>query len=97
MFPKDKPARNPSYLTFIREQSCQMCGYAPTDSYKYLMHAHHTETGGISSKGSDYSAVPLCFACHRKVHDKYGKRGPWSEEELISIIAKLINRYKGIK
>ncbi len=77
--PKIKPVRDPKFLAFIRSQPCLICGG------KDQVHAHHTETGGIGTKGSDHSAVPLCWNHHREVHDKYGKRGPWSEAELIEI------------
>lgn len=92
--PKVKPERSPKYLAFIRSQPCCICGWLPMTSYGYLMHAHHTETGGMGTKGSDFSAVPLCFACHRKVHDQYGKKGPWSIDDLKAIQAEYRGKIK---
>ena len=93
--PKPKTERCFTYLAFIREQPCTICGYLPRDGFKYLMNAHHTETGGMGIKGSDYSAIPLCFACHRKTHEQYGKRRPWTPDELAAIIKRLRSEYEG--
>ena len=45
-----------------------MCGDPHT------IHAHHTKTGGIGIKGSDYTCVPLCPHCHNEVHQHKGKK-----------------------
>jgi hypothetical protein len=86
--PKSKPARSPKYLYWIRRQPCTVC--QRPDS----IDAHHTESGGIATKGSDYSAIPLCVFCHRKLHDNHGKSGHWSESELSEILSNLQGKFK---
>lgn len=93
MFPKEKPARSAKYRDWIRKQPCCICRYIPQESYGYLIHAHHTQTGGMGTKGSDLSLVPLCFACHDKVHALYGKKGYWSNDQLSDIIARLNEKW----
>jgi len=63
MLPKSKTERNPKYLVWIRKQPCCVCRRIGN------IQAHHSSGGGIGIKGSDLEAVPLCFACHRKVHE----------------------------
>lgn len=53
-----KPARDWKYRLWIRSLPCAGCGLEPAGE------AAHTETGGIQTKGSDYSCVPLCTDCH---------------------------------
>ena len=86
--PKQKTERNKKYLAFIRTKPCCICGWIPSESYGYLIHAHHTESGGISCKGADKSAVPLCFACHRKVHDSGRKDAIPKLQEIIDRLQK---------
>jgi len=54
--------------------------------------AHHTETGGMGMKGSDYAAVPLTMEMHR-LHDNIGKVTFWSGRDLEAIIGELNNRW----
>lgn len=90
---KTKTPRDPKYLAFIRGLPCCRCGWTPSGN------SHHTDPGGKSLVGSDYSAVPLCAphlvgdelkSCHAEVHQKHGKRGFWGEDEL----SQLIEHYK---
>lgn len=53
-----KPVRDWKYRQWIRSLPCSACGLEPAGE------AAHTETGGIATKGSDYSCVPLCTGCH---------------------------------
>lgn len=53
-----KPDRDSKYITFVRLQPCIVCGIISPN------HAHHTETGGMGTKGSDYSCIPLCAVHH---------------------------------
>lgn len=97
MFPKPKTPRNTKYLAWIRTLPCiypvdkGTCGVTPARE------SHHTETGGIALVGSDYSAVPCCLDHHREIHQKHSKRGPWSEDELQEITARLRAAFEGIK
>jgi len=45
------------YLEFIRSQPCCVCGIEGS-------HPHHTDVGGMGTKGSDYSCIPLCADHH---------------------------------
>ena len=80
---KTKTVRDPKYLAFLRKQPCCVCRWIPSTSCSYLIEAHHTTTGGMGIKGSDLQAVPLCFACHRHVHE-HRKDSIGNLEEIIS-------------
>jgi len=54
--------RDPDYLAFIRHQPCVSC------HKKNVSVPHHTTTGGVALKGSDFRAVPLCGSCHHTCH-----------------------------
>jgi len=54
-------ARSPEYLAYVRSKPCWVCQNAPSEP-------HHTQRGGTGLKGSDFSVVPLCRACHGEVH-----------------------------
>ena len=58
------------------------------------MHAHHSSTGGMSLKGSDYEAIPLCFCCHEKMDNATKKGiGIFKEGQLAEIIKQLNEQY----
>jgi len=84
--PKIKTDKDPAYLRWIRKQPCVITGKTPCE-------AHHTETGGIAMKGSDYSAVPLYYTEHRR-HDIVGKKTFWRIYDLEKIIEDLLARYE---
>ncbi len=88
--PKVKQIRNLKYLAWLRNQPCQICGVG---SYYNSIHAHHTTGGGVSMKGDDTMCVSLCSPCHRQLHDKMSKRGPWSEDDLRTITSDLMDKY----
>ena len=44
-------------------------------------------------KGDDTMCVSLCSPCHRQLHDKMSKRGPWSEDDLRTITSDLMDKY----
>lgn len=83
MLPKPSTPRDKKYLAFIRKQPCCRCGS------KFQIEAHHTSTGGIGLKGSDYDAVSLCFFCHKNM-DNHRKD---SIPGLQSIITRLRTLY----
>jgi len=59
---KKQVARSEEYLEFVRMLPCCICKEWPSEP-------HHTESGGVGMKGSDYSAIPLCRPHHRECHD----------------------------
>lgn len=79
--------RDGKYLSFIRLKPCCICGNDQN------VQAHHTETGGMGYKGSDYSCVPLCYYCHNKIHNEYGKRSYWDEKQLKLMIEEYQRKY----
>jgi len=85
---KPKTVRDPKYLKWVRKQPCVICQMTFPRA-----EAHHTETGGMGMKGSDYATVPLCRFCH-DVHDRMGKETFWVGWNLKSIIEKLRRRYE---
>jgi len=84
--PKPKTDKDPAYLRWVRKQPCVITGRTPCE-------AHHTETGGMGMKGSDYSAVPLYWTEHRNAH-AMGANVFWACHDLDEIIARLLDRYE---
>jgi len=60
-YPKPVRKRDRKYLEYVRQQGCVI--------HRTRAHAHHTESGGMGTKGSDYSCVGLCWLCHSELHD----------------------------
>jgi hypothetical protein len=54
------PARNWKYRAWVRSLPCAVCGLEPCGEA-----AHTGHDGGLSTKASDYSCIPLCPDCHR--------------------------------
>lgn len=54
-------ARDKRYLSYLQGCGCAVCHYGPSD-------AAHCRTNGLSSKGSDLKAIPLCRAHHNEQH-----------------------------
>ena len=64
--PRRGPARDREYVKWIRTLPCTVhgCPRKPTE-------ANHTGPHGMSSRSSDYSAIPLCAWHHRLAPDSY--------------------------
>ena len=62
-----KPSRHrdEAYLDHVRSHCCAACMAQQAE-------AHHLLGGGMGTKGTDLSAVPLCRKCHAELH----MRGP---------------------
>lgn len=65
------PTRSPSHLAHVRSLPCclRSCGgcSGPVEAH----HAFHGATGGgLSMKGSDLAAVPLCHLHHQRLHSQ---------------------------
>ena len=52
----------PQYLSWLRLQPCLCCGRRPVNP-------HHCSSEGTAKRNHDQICVPLCFDCHRAVHD----------------------------
>lgn len=84
----EKPRRiqDEKYLAFVREFDCLVCSN-PSE-------AHHLVTGGMGSKGPDYTAVPLCRLHHSEYH-QIG-HGPFAHKfdvDLWRAVANLVTLY----
>ena len=82
---KSRTPRDAKYLAYVRTHPCCQCGYTN------YVHAHHTTTGGMSLKGSDYETIPLCPVCHHEMDNKRKDQ----IRNLSTIINRLKANYKG--
>lgn len=90
---KELTPRSEKYKAFIREQPCLLldCGMGPCDGDVV---PHHSASGGMSIKGSDFSCLPLCNNHHHLMDDAGKKgRGIWTERELSAIVTRLNEDY----
>lgn len=63
---EDKKRRTPrseKYLDFVRRQKCAATGEDPPNE------PHHVEQLGTGTKGSDFTAIPLCYKVHSFLED----------------------------
>lgn len=86
-----KPARNWKYRTWIRSLPCAVCGLEP------CAEAAHTGTdGGMATKASDYSSIPLCPDCHQFGPASYHRLGRVEFERRHALdIKALVDRLAG--
>ena len=70
---------DPKRLARIRELPCCKCGGSPSDPHHptYLRH-----TGKDAKRAHDRYAIPMCFTCHRALHDLNGPFKGWTREQL---------------
>jgi hypothetical protein len=98
--PKTPPARDGTYLEFIREHPCCACHSNKRSE------PHHWSPkgrgGGMGAKCSDYRTVPLCRVCHDHFHSTGSLPGesPESTREIFSLfqldyMIEWIERKKG--
>lgn len=69
-------ARDPKYLSRVRQLPCCMCGAWPPNQ------SHHLTGGGMALKTSDGSTIPLCFKDHHDLHALAGRFKGWTKEQL---------------
>ena len=79
-----KPPRSRLYLAWIRTLPCIVCGSTRG------IEASHTGPHGLGQKSSDFSAIPLCGAHHRKGRDSYRKLGPRKFSEVHGLDVRAI-------
>ena len=85
-YPKQKTDKDPTYLAWVRKQPCVITGKTPCE-------AHHTQTGGIGMKGSDYLALPLYHTEHKRCHQG-GAITFWKDDIKQLIIDHLVRYIK---
>jgi hypothetical protein len=85
---KKKTPRDKRFLRFLLNRPCELRHGRHGQCYGDMIY-HHTSTGGISLKGSDYDAISACFG-HHDIFDNAGKKGVgvFTEDQLTAIIAK---------
>ena len=78
------PERDASYLDYVREQPCIICGL------QRRSHAHHTKIGrliGVGLKPEDFRAIPLCPEHHLNGAHKFGNE--WLENNMKFITSRM--------
>jgi len=74
MHQKQKPTRAPTYLSWVRQQPCEICGAGPSEAaHQRLL------SGGMGSKPNDHHAIPLCYQCHMEGEHTRGVLTTWNE------------------
>ena len=83
---KKKTFRSKAYLEYVRSLPCIICRMESVP--------HHEIGGGISLKGSDLYAIPLCNTHHQELHSK-GVKTFWKKNNLNrwEIIAETLAGY----
>lgn len=61
---KPKRAHNKKYLEWIRTLNCIVHGTSPSEPHHYNAPGH----GGTGTKCPDERCIPMCFECHRLIH-----------------------------
>lgn len=84
---KQNKWRNKKYLDFVRSLPCAVCG-APAD------HAHHLigvgGMGGMGTTAPDYTAIPACGGCHKRIHET-PEMWPAQWEMIVNTLGKAID------
>jgi hypothetical protein len=82
-----------TYLAYIRELPCLLCGKTPVDAAHVRMaepRLHKRQTG-MGERPDDRWALPLCRACHERQHAG-GERMFWEIRDVNPFAACLVLR-----
>ncbi|MGL4682174.1 MAG: DUF968 domain-containing protein [Hafnia alvei] len=63
--PKLTRVEDSKYTRWVKTRPCCGCGARADDPHHIIGHG----LGGMGTKAHDYLTIPLCRACHRKLHD----------------------------
>ena len=92
---KRKPWRSPSYLKWMRDKQCAVCGKQSNEGVD-IIPAHQNFGGiykhGFGSKTPDSYALPLCFHCHVLEH-QCGSKDLWDDIDRCRLALELITEY----
>ena len=99
MFPDPKPYtyRSEDYLAFIRTKPCLICGMPAIAAHQPM------KMGGMSKKGHDSTAVPLCPKHHNGggvgESEHRGQKTFWDKHniDIQREIIKLLTEYLHVK
>ncbi len=75
LHPRRGPDRNAEYLAWIRTLGCVICSRTSGSTVIEAAHTNALGAKGLSQKTSDFSAIPLCIAHHRRGADSYHRLG----------------------
>jgi hypothetical protein len=80
-------------LRFVAQQSCVVCGRAPSQAH----HIRYAQTRGLALKVSDEFTVPLCAVHHTETHATGDERGWWEARNIdpLAIAEKLWRKNNG--
>jgi len=84
MILKPKKVKDLKYRVWIRGKRCMICGAYDTTGH----HLPNPEHG--KRRNRDDLQVPLCFKCHRIMHDK-----PDEERKLLSMFYRIASQLWG--
>jgi len=71
-----RPVKDSGYLAFVRRFPCVCCGSSRR------IEAAHIGPRGLKQKTSDFTALPICFACHQDGPGALHKIGPEAFQRL---------------
>ena len=80
--------REAQYLEFVRKRPCSFCGNPNTEPHHVFRRLRGISEAGMAEKGSDYLAIPICRACHARLHE--GSLKVADEDLLVCIVINLI-------
>lgn len=94
--PKVETPRDKRFLQWLLTRPCELRGGQHGPCFGDMIY-HHTESGGVALKGSDYAAISVCFG-HHELFDSASKRGVgiFREGELAAIIARNMAEWVGL-
>lgn len=81
--------KNEKYLKWIRTKPCVLCGSIYSIAPHHLRDPQRKHT----RRYNDLNTIPVCFDCHRSLHDNPSKEKA-IEENLFNIAKDLIKEYK---
>lgn len=80
-FAGTEPARDPEYLTRVRELPCCAIGLAKHSCMGPRI-SHHAGRHAAGVKCSDYEAISLCSLAHTNIHDLNGCFRGYTREQV---------------
>lgn len=87
--PSGMPRRDPHWLEHVRSLRCTLCGHPGGE-------AHHVRIPGYCGtalKPPDCLAVPICRACHQRLHTEgYGDARAAVDSALVYLLMEYMER-----
>ena len=85
---KTKTPRDKAFLRWLITRPCELRFGRHGRCFGQMIY-HHSSTGGMGLKGSDYEAISCCFG-HHELFDNASKRGAgiFTEGQLAEIIER---------